>query len=632
VTGVVSSPRSGSANDADESARDKVAVDRGYPDDPVKGFLAALLAMESALGPADAAVVFVCKDGEPVEPVIAHPDPSVRKVPQSWLKSAAEISSQSVQTQRSIVAPWTDPTDLYDTSVSRYVFSSPLKLGRLSSHTVAFLTRPTDKKTAQSICGRLELGISLLRAAGTVGMVEKVHDDGPDMRLLREAMETLAAVNLYRRFHSAAMALCNEVAAKWHCERVGVGFLKGPCIHIKALSHTENFSRKMQIVQNIETAMEECLDQDCEVVYPALPDSGYVARAAAELAKVHGPLAVLSLPVRRGDEVSGVLSLTRPADQPFEIEEIEGVRLALELCSVRLLDLREQDRWIGAKIAAGARKSLAVILGPRHTWAKAAAIVVSGIILFLIFAQGQYRAEAMFALEATERQIVPAPFDGYIKAVNVEVGDTIVAGETSLAELDTVELRLQLAAVAAEKAGYVKQAAAAMRDDEAALVQIAQANADKAQAQIDLIDYMISQARIISPSDGTVVQGDLKRQIGAPVKTGDLLFEVTPLDSLRAVLNVPEDQITDVRVGLEGFLATASYPAERITFEVERIDPVAKVINQRNVFEVRVKLIEIHKWMRPGMEGVGKITIGKRPYAWIWTRKIVNWFRMKMWF
>ena len=112
----------------------------------------------------------------------------------------------------------------------------------------------------------------------------------------------------------------------------------------------------------------------------------------------------------------------------------------------------------------------------------------------------------------------------------------------------------------------------------------------------------------------------------------DLLFEVTPLDSLRAVLNVPEDQIADVRVGLEGFLATASYPAERISFDVERIDPVAKVVDQRNVFEVRVRLLEIHDWMRPGMEGVGKITIGKRPYVWIWSRKIVNWFRMKLWF
>jgi hypothetical protein len=28
---------------------------------------------------------------------------------------------------------------------------------------------------------------------------------------------------------------------------------------------------------------------------------------------------------------------------------------------------------------------------------------------------------------------------------------------------------------------------------------------------------------------------------------------------------------------------------------------------------------------------VAKISVGKRRYVWIWTRRIVNWLRMKMW-
>jgi len=200
-----------------------------------------------------------------------------------------------------------------------------------------------------------------------------------------------------------------------------------------------------------------------------------------------------------------------------------------------------------------------------------------------------------------------------------------------LATLDTVELRLQLAAAKAERAGYLKQSAAAMRDGETAQAQIAQANADKTQAQIDLYLYMIEQAQIVSPLTGTLVEGDLKRQIGAPVKTGDILFEVTPLDSLRAVLHVKEDQIVDVQVNQEGRLATASYPGQRVRFEVEQISPIAEVVNQENIFKVRVRLLDTPPWMRPGMEGVGKIDLGKRSYAWIWTRKIGNWVRMKLW-
>ena len=171
-----------------------------------------------------------------------------------------------------------------------------------------------------------------------------------------------------------------------------------------------------------------------------------------------------------------------------------------------------------------------------------------------------------------------------------------------------------------------------MRDGETAQAQIAQANSDKAQAQIDLLNYLIEQGKIISPISGAVVKGDLKRQIGAPVKTGDVLFEVTPLESLRAELLVPEDLIFDIAIDQEGYLATVSYPSQRIKFIVERINPMAEVVGNRNVFKVRVLLLETRSWMRPGMEGVAKVSIGKRRYVWIWTRRIVNWLRMKLWF
>jgi multidrug efflux pump subunit AcrA (membrane-fusion protein) len=124
----------------------------------------------------------------------------------------------------------------------------------------------------------------------------------------------------------------------------------------------------------------------------------------------------------------------------------------------------------------------------------------------------------------------------------------------------------------------------------------------------------------------------LNRQIGAPVKTGDALFEIASLESLRAQLMVPEDQIANIQLGQKGTLATVSYPSRKIAFVVERINPMAELANERNVFKIQVKLTQMYPWMRPGMEGVAKISVGRRTYAWIWTRKFVNWMRMKFWF
>jgi hypothetical protein len=579
------------------------------------------------LGPAQGAAALRHQDGNRMEVLAVHPELAGGGSPPAWLNVAAQLAHDSIRVNRPTAGTWSPPDGGRQPN-PQHVLSVPFKLAELPAAAAAFLVQARDEATFRAIQERLELGTSVLALAEARQILQKKE---LDLRRLRKAMETLSAVNRHRRFGSTAMALCNEVAAQWQCERTSLGVLKGRYVQVKALSHTENFSRKMQVVQDLEAAMEECLDQDCEVLHPPSPDSTYISRQTAELSKRHGPLAVASLPIRYAEKVWGVLTLERPLDKPFTADEVEAIRLALELCTARLVALQEHDRWMGAKLAGAVREAAAVIVGPRHTWAKLIVILALAAILFLIFAKGNYRAEASFALEGTQRQVVPAPFDGYLKTVAVEVSDTIKANETSLAELDTAELRLKLAEAKAEKAGYLKQMDAAMRDGETAQAQIAEANAQKAQAQIDLYEYMVAQAKLLSPLSGTVVQGDLKRQIGAPVKMGDTLFEVTPLESLRAVLHVREDQITDVRVGQKGTLATASYPGQYIAFEVERVNPIAEVVKQKNVFKVRVRLLELYPWMRPGMEGVAKIDLAKRSYAWIWTRKIINWVRMKLW-
>jgi GAF domain-containing protein/biotin carboxyl carrier protein len=601
---------------------------RGRHDDSLGQFLFGLLIAECRLGPASDGAVLRYGEADKVDVLALHPESVQEGQPPAWLTRAAVLGRDSIQTNRAAAVAWSEVDGLQGRSLRQYLLSVPLKLMEMPPMATAFLVRASDETALHAVRERLEAGVSLLALSESRQALQKKE---LDLRRLRKAMETLSAINRHRRFGSTAMAFCNEVASQWQCDRVSLGLVKGRYVHVKSLSHTESFSRKMQVVQDLEAAMEECLDQDVEVIHPVAADATYISRAADELSKRHGPLAVASLPIRQGEKLWGVATLERPVDRPFTTEEVESVRLTLELCTTRLVALQQQDRWIGAKMAGGLRSSLALLVGPRYTWVKMLTLLIIAAAAFLVFAKGNYRAEASFVLEGIERQVVPAPFDGYLKTVNVEVGDLIKAGATPLAELDAAELRLKLAEIRAEKAGYLKQAAAAMRDAETAQAQIAEANAEKTQAQIDLLEYQIGQARLVSPLDGTIVEGDLKRQIGAPVKTGDVLFQVTPLASLRAVLHVPEDQITDVHAGQHGYLATASYPSQRIAFEVERVNPIAEVVKQQNIFKVRVRLLELHPWMRPGMEGVAKINIDKRPYAWIWTRKIINWVRMKLW-
>ncbi|MCP4260813.1 MAG: HlyD family efflux transporter periplasmic adaptor subunit [Planctomycetes bacterium] len=591
-------------------------------------FLMNLLAVQCLLSRADSGAILANNQQKGVDVLAIYPALKEKQSVPSWLNRCAELISQATSADAVIVRSLQNQEENDNQTIQSYAVLIPLKISDFGQAMGAFIVSAADVNTLDASREQLELTANLL------GNWEKrlaLKNKQTGVSRLQKAMETLSAINRQKRFISTAMALCNEAASHWQCERVSIGFLKGRYVRVKAMSHTEHFSRKMKVVQDIESAMEECLDQDCEILYPASQEVTYISRAAGELSKNHGPLAILSVPFRWDGEVRAVLTLERESGKPFTLEEIEVIRLACELCTARLWELYEHDRWIGGKAIAKVRSGLALVTGPRYTWAKTLAISIFGFVLFLIFAKGQFRAEAPFALEATYQQVVCASFDGYIKDVYIEVGDTVKGNETILAELDTAELRLQLAAAKAEQAGYRKQFAAAMRDSETAEAQIAQANSDKIQAQIDLLNYLIEQGKVISPISGDVVIGDLKRQIGAPVKKGDVLFEVTPLESLRAELLVPEDQIFDIAVEQEGYLATVSYPGQRIKFVVERINPMAEVVNNRNIFKVRVRLLETPTWMRPGMEGVAKVSVGKRRYIWIWTRRIVNWLRMKLW-
>jgi multidrug resistance efflux pump len=558
----------------------------------------------------------------------AYPESGQMDPDQSWLRHAAQLSTRAISERSSILEPVRDANALYDQPPSQHILLIPFELSETGPLAAAFLVEIKDTRLLERLYNEIQHGFHMLQLSEN-----RVRQDLKPVAIQRltQAIDVITAVNEQDRFTAAAMAFCNELAAQWHGERVSLGFLKGKYVQVVAMNHTEEIYRKMGLIQAIELAMEECLDQDTEIFVPEPEQASYVGRASQKLSELENPSAVLSLPLRKQGRVFAVLTIERAMEKPFADREVETLRLVCELCSARLADLYLHDHWFRSLFVDKPRKTFSNILNPSHTWAKIAAVGLFLLLVFLIFAKGQFRPDAPFVLETVEQQVIPAPFDGYLKAVMVDVGETVQKDDSILATLDTAELRLQLAAARADRTGYLKQVSAAMRDNETAQAQIAQANADKAQAQIDLLDYQISQSQIRTPLGGVVVKGDLKRQIGAPVRTGDILFEVCPLESIRAQLLIPDDLILYMQVGQEGRLATASYPDKPIRFIIERIDPMAEVVNQRNVFKVRARLTETYPWMRPGMEGVAKVEVGKKHYVWIWTRKLTNWLRMKLW-
>ncbi|MFW6059665.1 MAG: efflux RND transporter periplasmic adaptor subunit [Phycisphaeraceae bacterium] len=601
---------------------ERVLAFDGSPD----AFLTELIAGQCELSGAAAGAILQ-RDAEGRTHVLAaHPAIDRDATPPSWLARAAELADTAIAAPA--VHPLHRADALYGQPADEHLVLLPIRGQQSARGLAAFHLRTRHEHVIERCQRELELSLSLL---ALYEMRLTLQQRQMSLRSLGGAIEVLTATNEQPRFKAAAMALCNEIATRWRGERVSLGLLRGRYVKLVAMSQTEHLNRKMKVVQDLESAMEECLDQDTEIVHPAPNEATYIHRATADFAAAHGPAALCSLPLRHQGEVVGVLTIERPTDQPIGVNEIELLRLTCDLCTPRLMERFEQDRWIGARLATQTRRGFAALIGPRHTWAKVTAVALLATVLFLVFAQGTYRVSSPFVIEATTQRVVPAPFEGYLEAVHVEPGDAVEAGVTALATLETTQLRLELARAIAERATYLKEADVARQEGSTVEVQIARARADRAQAEIDWLEHRIAQATLTAPITGVIVKGDLQQQTGAPVQTGQPLFHIAPLEELRAVLHVPDQRIGDIAIGQRGRLATATAPGRYLSYEIITIDPVAEVIDQQNAFRVRARLLDAPDQLRPGMKGVAKTHAGEASYAWIWTHEALDWLRMKLW-
>jgi len=453
-----------------------------------------------------------------------------------------------------------------------------------------------------------------------------------DTRLARLALATdlVASALQERRFASSALAVANELAGRLKCDRVSLGFEESGSVEVEAISHTASFDRKTNLVRLIGEAMDEVLDLDASIVHPARDGDELGAIAHSELAREFKDLAICSVPLAQDGHAGGVLTLERGRGEAFDAEAIELCKTVGMLLGPILALKRENERgeWqrLREALAAGAR----ALFGPRHPGVKLLALIAGAVVLFCSLAAGEYRVSAKTVIEGEVQRAAVAPFDGYVAQSLVRAGDTVKKGQV-LARLDERELKLEQTRLASEREQLMRkhrQAFAAL--DRASMAVIA-AQINQAEAQLSLVEDKLARATLAAPFDGIVVSGDLSQLLGSPVEQGKVLFQIAPLDAYRVILEVDERDIAHVRVGQQGELALSGMPARPMHFALKQITPVSTAQDGRNYFRVEAQLDNASVHLRPGMEGVGKISAGERGLIWIWTHPLVDWLRMWAW-
>jgi multidrug resistance efflux pump len=451
-----------------------------------------------------------------------------------------------------------------------------------------------------------------------------------DLACFADVLDMLLLLNAETRFLAAAMTLVNETAARYQCARVSLGWCDNGYVRLQSISHMERFERKMDIVTSLEAAMEEALDQDEEILWPCFDANGPVTRNHEAYAKNQQADHIISLPLRLKDQPLGVLTCERE-DTAFIEDDVRSLRILGDQVSCRLAELRQGDRGFGAKLKDGIRKQVSGLLGVEHTLAKLVGLLICALLFFIIIVKLPYRVEAAFILRSEDVRQVSAPFDGYIDTVQVKIGQQIEQGDRLLL-LDTSDLLLEESAALANQIRFLHEGEKARALNTLIEMKIAQARADQAQAQLELIRHRLSQAQVCSPIAGIIVEGDLEELRGAPVSKGDILFKVARHENLFVELKINEDDIHELSEGQSGKIAFVSRPQLKYPFKIIQIDPVALPGDAGNIFNARGKNLDMSvDWWRPGMSGIAKLDVGSRKIIWIITHRTIDFFQMLMW-
>lgn len=449
---------------------------------------------------------------------------------------------------------------------------------------------------------------------------------------LRKVLDSVADTLEHDRFQGAAMAFVTRLATMLECERVSLGFIGRGRLRISALSHSAEFGERANLTRAVEGAMEEATDQQSLVVFPPPPDAPPLVIVGHDaLARQFGAGAICTAPLGPDDAPYGALCLEFPAGRDPEPQIIELVRTIAALAGPILGTKRSEDRWLAAKAAEKAARGLGILFGPRHLALKFCGLVLCILAAVLWFMEGTYRVKAPTVLEGQIQRSVCAPFNGYIAEAVARAGDVVQAG-SALCILDDRDLRLEHAKWVAQREQLLKEHRGARAKFDLAQVRITEAKINQAEAELALVQEQLTRARVTAPFDGVVMSGDLSQSLGAPVERGQILFEVAPLDAYRVIVQVDERDIGDIEVGQQGQLALPSLPGELFPLTVSTITPVLTAKEGRNYFRVEAQVQKVSNRLRPGMEGVGKVEIGKRRLIWIWTHEMVYWVRLKLWF
>lgn len=450
--------------------------------------------------------------------------------------------------------------------------------------------------------------------AALIDMINRLHGGTHEQTASRQLVNDLAA------------HLSSSTAVQFVVSLAMVDEITLRC-NVVAASDMLQLDQRCEKVIARQSAAQEAIARSAVSVWPtSQPSKRHALLAQEQLAEVESSQLAVSAPfeLTDGKPLAVVVCTATWAtqDQALTAEDVSNdVGRFLNAAAVPLataLKLRNQlDRpwW---KIAASKMRKVCLT---KRSHLIAAVIALSGAMMLVPM---DYKVTCQVELQPVSRRFLASPFAAQLKSCLVEPGDIVEAGQL-LAVLDGREIQWELSGVLSDLEKAKKERNTYLSERSFGLAAIARHEAERMQNKASLLQDRLNQLEVRSPIDGVIVSGDLKDTEGAPLETGQSLFEVAPLDRMKVHVGVPEDDIRHVTKSMRAVLQLDAMPSESLETRLESIRPTAEIFEDDNVFIAEAEMDNSDRRLRPGMRGQAKVSTGKQPLGWNLFHKPVAW-------
>ena len=388
---------------------------------------------------------------------------------------------------------------------------------------------------------------------------------------------------------------------------------------VRAVSGTESFDSASSTIEQIENVVQthdELGEEACWYV-----ESDNRSSALQTYSRVNGFKAATLFPlsIQANEQTVGYVVTFFPTSKisPNQINKLSSELFPLV---AQRLDLTIRSE--GNRIAQFCSKTYRYMAAQKTAFWLFVALCITAVFLFPY----PYKVSCNSTLEPVSRRYVAAPFDGRLKESLVEPGDRVKAQQT-IAIIDDDDFRLQLKSANAEHNREKARHSAALQEGRIADAQIAALEIKKLKHDIDLLRQKISSLEVKSPIDGIVVSGDLEKSEGTPLKMGQAMFEIGPLDQLKIEIEIPESKRRFVQIGQPVSVRFHAFPLMRFDGQIESIFPRAESRENQVVFVATANVQNEQGILRPGMKGKAMVDTGPSLVGWNILHRPIESFR-----